>query len=139
MDPSSSSPNQLRTRAVPHATSRTTIRRDIHRIVRNLILDRLASRRRLNKAERDHARNQARLIENVLYRSAERLEDYSNARTLESRVFKAGRMVFFNTLRRELMMRRENELQMADGESDGTSSGIADRQRRGRLRRSASF
>ena len=125
------------------------MRSAINRVLRRRLLERLPERRRLNKEERTHTSGQARVLENVLYRRAECLDDYGNMETLEGRVWRASRAVFFNILRRNLIGGEESErvrtddVDDGDRESDGdefdeASSEIEDRRGR-RMQRSESI
>ena len=108
-----SSPQQQAQRTIQYA-SRTDILRAIHNIVRRILLLRLAQQRahgsatpaRLTKAQRCRALEKSHILEEFLYRRASSMEDYQDVSTLEKRVFRAGRAVYINTLRRDMESHR---------------------------------
>eukprot|EP01083_Nonionella_stella_P241603 843566_1 len=107
-EPSSQLQQQQQVPQMPLAptkyATRTQIRRAVHTIILRILRQRLASEGnplvapdqppanrglRLNKAQRFRARQQAQVLEDILYRRASSLEDYQKLSNLEERVYKA--------------------------------------------------
>lgn len=103
MDPASLSVHiQAQGRNVGYE-GRMQVRNAICNIVRQTLLERLARRQssagsrrqRLTKAQRRWIQWQVRILETVLYKKATSLDEYQDMSTLVSRVFEAGREVYF--------------------------------------------